>query len=246
MKTKYYPELFIPKSTQPNKFYAIPLIGLLVKFIMLIPVLILAWAMSVAAGIMAMLFNPFVLLFTGEYSGAAYSIISSLFIYNTKLFFFLSGLTDQYPGFNFNPTGFSLTIPQPQNPNRLWAFPVLGFFVRAILMIPFFIFVGVLKYAALLGVLANFIPVLFTGKYQESFYELVLDYQRVTLAQGIFIFGLSDNYPSFKISWNHKNTKVALMILGAVLLILQIFSSFSQNKTSHQYTPTPNYSSRIY
>lgn len=229
----------------PNRFYAVPLLGILVKFIMLIPVIIVLWAISIATTILIMIVNPFIVLFTGNYWDSAYEFAVMLMVYTTKLFFFLSGMTDKYPGFNFKPEGFELTINRPSNPGRLYAIPLLGILIRGVLLIPYLIFSSVLKYAAYLAVLVNFAPVLFMGQYSESFYELVLDFQRVSLAQSMYVYGLSDSYPSFKISWNHQGVKVALIIIGAVLMILQITSSLNHPKAKPTNF-TPNYSSQAY
>src|ERR1700722_1664095 len=96
-KNRMYPEIIIPNNTNPNKLYAFPVIGLVIKFIMLIPAYIIAALLSFVCGIFWII-TPFVILFTGKYWNTAYNLVMNYFIYTTKIQFFLMGITDKYPG----------------------------------------------------------------------------------------------------------------------------------------------------
>jgi hypothetical protein len=62
--------------------------------------------------------------------------------------------------------------------------------------------------------LGSWVPVLSSGKYPESIYELSIDANRTNFACYAWALGMSDKYPSFQINWNHKNIKIFLIILA--------------------------------
>lgn len=224
IQTAMYPDLKIDINKTPKKLYAIPLGGIVLKGFMLIPVFIIMMGLGLAYLVVTVLINPFVVLFTGKYWQSAYNLNIGLLRYSSKMIFFLYGLTDKYPGFNLETDGFTLDMPMPESPNRLFAIPVLGGVVRIILLIPFYVYYYVVYYAAYSAILlTGWFFVLFQGRYAETLYELGRDSTRLSLSMSAYMSGLSDKYPSFEISWNHKNIKIALMILASLLLIYTNF-----------------------
>src|ERR1700742_1503429 len=66
IKNRMYPELIIPNNTHPNKLYAFPLVGLIIKIIMLIPVFIVSTFIGFIA-VITWIITPFTILFNGKY-----------------------------------------------------------------------------------------------------------------------------------------------------------------------------------
>ena len=230
-----YPKINIPLIQNPSKFYAIPILGFLVKIFAIIPVAIVILFLSLFF-IIVTLINSFYVLFTGKYWPFAYNYNLGLIKLNTKVYFYFTGLTDKYPGFDFKINdNYSVEMPMPENPSRFFAIPVIGGLVRAILLIPYAIYAYVLQSAAGIAYFISFVPVLFMGKYLESTYELIRDYNRVNVASSAYMMGLSDKYPSFWISMNHKTAKIILIILGIILMIMNFSSSFTSSKKQANY-----------
>jgi hypothetical protein len=151
--------------------------------------------------------------------------------YSTKVGLYLSGLTDTYPGFGLDTKGlFELDFPKPQTPSRLLGAPILGFLIRIILIIPYAIFETVLMYGMEWAVLFSWFAVLFKGKYPESLYEFTYDSIRVMNAASMYTSYLSDTYPSFHISMNHKKIKILLLVLGTITTL----NAFAGNATKSQ------------
>ena len=218
-KKNIYPHLVIKNTTNPDKLLAFPLLGIFVKVILLIPVFFVAFFVGVAYFFVWSI-NSFVILFTGKYWDVAYNLFLKLIIYTTKIKLYYLGLTDTYPGFNFQTKGlFDVHIDKPQKPNRLLAFPVLGFFIRIILLIPYAIFQSVLSNGTVVAWVISWFAVLFKGKYPESLYEFERDSIRVNIAESMYISYLSDEYPSFYMSMNHQTVKILLIIAGAILML---------------------------
>jgi len=228
-----YPVINIPHIQNPNRFYAIPLLGFLAKLIVLIPVgieLVVLWVVNF---FVTMIINPFIVLVTGKYWKTAYEFNLGLMRLTAKTYYYVFGLTDKYPGFNFEiKDNYNLEMAYPENPNRFFAIPVLGGFVRIVLLIPYLIYSQVISYASNIGVFVSFVPVLFMGKYPESTYELARDSVRVGMGGTAYMSGLSDKYPSFYISMNHRGVKIILIILG----ILAVLGNFSTGKSSKKST----------
>lgn len=213
-----YPKISVDLIKNPNRLYAFPILGLLIKYIILIPVVIEIIVLTIWLIIAVMIINPFVILFTDKYWSSAYHINLGLIRLNAKTQYFVYGLTDQYPGFNLKINQGSLDINLPITSNKLYAFPILGFLIRAILMIPYFVYSGIISQAAAMGShLLAWAVVLFKGYYPQGLFELSRDAIRVSIASGAYMTGLSDRYPSFYISMAHDKIKIILIAIAIIL-----------------------------
>lgn len=216
-----YPNFNLNRIENPNRFFALPVIGGAIKLLILIPVFLEIWVLWLLAGFLLQI-NSLIVLFTGKYWQTAYTIQRGIINLSAKSLLYLYGLTNQHPGFNFsiNDPLIRLDIAKPEHPNRLFAAPLFGGLARLVVMIPFFIYISVIYMALNLGSIVTSFAVLFGGKYPESIYELGRDYTRLSLAVSVYFTGLSDTYPSFYISLNHKIIKLTLIILAIILGIL--------------------------
>jgi hypothetical protein len=98
-KRSEYPvqvDFIIP--TKNSRFYALPLIGYLVRYLLLIPLLILLVLLMILVS-----FLQFVLwipvLLTGRYPRWAYSFVGGYLRFSVRIQAFSLGLTDLYPPF---------------------------------------------------------------------------------------------------------------------------------------------------
>lgn len=241
-----YPQMTSTYITNPSRFWAIPLLGFVLKVIILIPVFIEFMFLGIAWIIVAII-NSFMVLFTGKYWHVMYELTLGIMRLSLKVDYFLFGLTNKYPGFGFtiNDT-FSLDIAMPKNPSRFFAIPLLGFIARVILLIPYSIFVQVLGSASFIGVFWSSIAVLFKGRYPESVYELSRDAFRVNFSSMAYMAGLSDSYPSFSIDLkNHQFIKIILIILGVLSLFANVAAPHPKANQQYQYNQTDNSSNSL-
>lgn len=228
---RFYPDLQIDRIINPNRFYAFPLFGGLFKVIILIPVL-LEIIFLVFFWLFLSIINSFIVLFTGKYWDFNYNFSLGLFRLFTKASFYFDGLSNKYPGFTFQATEFTLDIKKPENPSRFYAIPFIGGLVRAILLIPYSIWSQVLGNSSMIGTIISSVPVLFKGYYPESTYELNRDTVRISLGSYSYMMGLSDTYPSFWISFNHKTIKIILIVFGIIFSVGNSANSFIDNSPS--------------
>lgn len=221
-----YPTISIEIIQNPSRFYAIPLIGLLSKMIILIPVIFELMLLAFLLFFISII-NAFMVLFKGKYWEEAYKFNLGFMRFHAKFNFFLYGLTNKYPGFSLDiKDNFTVDIPMPQSPGKFFAIPLIGALARGILLIPFSIFIQILNQAVGIGVflVASFY-VLFKAKYPETIFELVRDTTRLSLASFSYSAGLSDKYPSFSISWRNKEKKLILIAIAVLLFLSNMVNS---------------------
>lgn len=237
-----YPTINISLIQNPSRFYAFPVIGGVVKCLICIPIFI-EWIFLAIWLFIILIVNSFSVLFTKKYMSSAYNFVLGYMRFNAKVFFFLSGLTNKYPGFNLAINDdYTIDMPMPTDPGRFFAIPFLGYLARMILLIPFSIFQQVINYATALGqTLYAWFTVLFMGRYPEAIFQLSRDNVRLNLAMTAYSAGLSDTYPSFSIDMtNHKGVKIIFIVLGIMLMLGNWTNSFSNsNRTRNYSTPYP-------
>jgi uncharacterized protein DUF4389 len=239
-KNRMYPEIIVANNEHPKRWLAFPVVGYLVKLLLLIPLLFVLLFLELWYGIL-MLITPFVILFTGKYWDLAYKYTLIYMRMFTKVSQYLFGISDKYPGFSFDENGlFTLKYDKPIKSSRFLAFPVVGYFIRLIILIPYSIYQEILGIGALFAVVFSWFAVLFTGRYPESLFEFVRDYLRVYNASFIYMSYLSDTYPSFKISLNHKAIKILLIILGVIFMFLDYYININNDIQMMQHPHTYN------
>ncbi len=217
-KHNLYPHFEVENNKTPDMLYAFPLLGFILKLIMVIPIIIEFCFLSIAFMFLWTV-NLFVVLFTGKYWDTAYHFFVGYLRLSTKFNLFLFGLTDKYPGFALNTDGlFTLDIEKPTHPNRWLSIPFFGPLTRLVLLIPYIIFQSVLNQGSVVAMVISWFAVVFKKKYPESLYEFVRDNLRVSNAASAYMLGLKDVYPSFDMSMNHQTVKILLIIAGALLL----------------------------
>lgn len=218
-----YPIISIQKIENPNRFFAIPLLGGLIKLLLCIPVGIEMVVLLFIAQLLLPI-NALIVLFTGKYWKTLFNLIKGFMVLNTKVGFYTYGLTNKHPGFSLSINdAYSYEIGYPDKSSRFFAIPILGMVSRIILLIPFMVYSGIIQYAAILGTVFGSLVVLFAGKYPESIFEFARDATRLNQAMFLYSFGISDKYPSFNISWNHKGIKIFLIVITFMFSILNVF-----------------------
>lgn len=188
--------------SNPGRLYAVPIIGLAIRYILLIPHLIALYILAILVGIVQ-LFAWIPVLTAGSFSEALYSFEAGFLRWSDNVGAYLLGLTDSYPPFALGQQDdFSVRVSfeRPQSSNRLFAIPIVGYVLRYILLIPHFIALAVLGIVALLVALVAWIPVFASGTYPSWAYQLFTGLLRWHTRVFGYFFGLTDAYPPFSFS----------------------------------------------
>jgi hypothetical protein len=85
-----------------SRWWAIPVLGLWAKELVLVPHWIVLAVIAAVAGIVGNLIVPFFVLFSGRYPGWALPIVGGAIRYFARVYAFLFGLTDSYPPFRLS------------------------------------------------------------------------------------------------------------------------------------------------
>lgn len=240
MPDTIYPQISATHIKNPNRLYAFPLLGFVLKGIMLIPQIIEMVFLGIAALFIVLVINPFVILFTGTYWDVAYQLNVGIIKLSMKMELFFYGLTNKYPGFDFTMhDDFTVDIKKPTKPSRFLNFPLFGLLIKIVLLIPFIIYEGIMRNAAFWGVFGASFLAFFKGRFPESSYELARDSIRLNISQGMYLSALSDTYPSFWISMNHQTVKIILIILGTLTWLGNGVSGATPVTPRDSYNDTP-------
>jgi hypothetical protein len=208
------PQLEAPGSDYPvgvtytvaernQRFWAIPLIGIVGKIIILIPHLLILGILQYAVNL-AQLILWIPVLFTGHYPPWGYVLTGGYLRWNTRVTAFLVGLTDEYPPFTFRsvredgrPFLTQVRFSIPEHHSRLWAIPLLGLAIKLVILIPHYIILSVLGLVSAVVSLVLWIPVLFGGRFPGWGYQVVGGTLRWSVRVLAFSYGLTDRYPPF-------------------------------------------------
>ena len=114
--------------------------------------------------------------------------------WRVNFYAFEAGNTDQYPPFSFasrDDYPADLMIEYPERSSRL-----TGFF-RPLLVIPHAIIVALLGYIRGLLVLIALLVLLFTGRYPEALFDIIMGMNRWDYRVAAYSLLLVDDYPPF-------------------------------------------------
>jgi hypothetical protein len=184
-----------------SRFWAIPLLGILAKFAVLIPHIVCLYLLGLAVGVLQLvLWIP--VLFTGRYPEWGTNLVGGTIRWGARVQSYFYGLTDEYPPFGLADSAYPVRVSfqVPPFSNRLWAVPVVGILIKLVILVPHLIIVYAL--GAVVGALQLVIWafVLFGGRYPEWGYELVGGYIRWYVRVVAYLFGLNDQYPPFQLA----------------------------------------------
>lgn len=81
--------------------------------------------------------------------------------------------------------------------NRLWGIPILGHAIRALILLPHFIIIGLVSIVLGLSVLVSWIPILLNGRPAGWMTDLYGGFYRLVARVTAYWLMLTDRYPPF-------------------------------------------------
>ena len=185
-----YPvELVVEYSERVNRFLW------LIKWILLIPHIVVLWLLSLPI-IITTPVSWLAVIVLGRYPTFLWAYHTGLLRWSWRVNFYSyeAGNTDQYPPFSFESREdypADLVIEYPEMSSR-----VTGFF-RWLLVIPHWIVTAILS--EIVGILVFFalVIVLFTGRYSQSFFDIIMGMNRWIYRVSAYGWLLVDDYPPF-------------------------------------------------
>ena len=181
-----------------NRAWGIPVIGQLIRWILLIPHFIVLMLIGIVAAIQILVaWIPVLIL--GRFPGWGYRWIGGLLSYNLRVTAYLLLMTPTYPPFSLSGDDHPVSVRFDEGVriNRLWGIPIIGQVVRAILLIPHFIVLWLLAILAVILMWFVWAPVLFLGRQADLIYTLVGGLYRWQLRVSAYLLLMVDRYPPF-------------------------------------------------
>ena len=194
-----YPvQVTVTQDRDVNRLWGIPFIGVMVRFILAIPLFLILLVYAIGLGLgMIVVWIP--ILFLGKVPGWWCGLVTSVVSRQSQIGAYIALMPGGYPPFGGGQGGaVTVTVPDGGGPiGRLWGIPYFGLLAREIALIPHLIVLLVLEIVLYVLMLVLWIPILINGKYPEfgiKFMGLFLRY--AARVAGWMLF-LPAPYPPF-------------------------------------------------
>jgi hypothetical protein len=176
-------------------------VGTFIRFILLIPHLIILYFFQIAAYIIHFI-ATFAILFTGAYPRGLFDFYVNYQRWTANVYGYFLHLYDDYPPFSGEPQQYPLTleVDYPESLSRLLNLPSIGLVIKSILLIPHWIILAFLGIALVIVVFIALFAILFTGSFPEDMYRFSMGVGRWYLRATAYLFALTDKYPPFSLS----------------------------------------------
>jgi Domain of unknown function (DUF4389) len=185
-----------------NRLWGIPLLGIIGRAVIAIPLFVILWLLAIVSGLV-LWFAWIPVLFFGHQADLIVTVVGAFLRNEVRIAAWLGLLSGKYPPFSLAPElgeHAFVEIPRHVPIGRLWGFPVLGFAVRSIVLIPHYIVLFFLGMIALAFTLISWAPVLFLGRQSHIVYRWVGGYLRYQTKVFAWHWLLSRDYPPFRLS----------------------------------------------
>jgi hypothetical protein len=177
--------IFYPESLSRWKLF--------VKWLLVIPHLIVFWLLGLAFGV-AVVIAWFVILITGQFPRGLWNFALLYMRWSANITTYATTYqSDEYPPFGDAPYPARLDLEYPERLSR-WKI-----FVKWLFIIPNLLVLGVVLFAALIAVFISWIAILITGNYPRGLFDFVTGAYRWGHRAGAYLFLMTDRYPPFSL-----------------------------------------------
>jgi len=191
-----YPVRVTFDRDQPiNRLWGIPILGMSIRWLVLVPHLIIVSIFGFGVGL-SILVAWIPVLFLGRLPGWLSDFYVTTYRYATRVGAWGLLMVGPYPPFSLDaPYPVDVQVTSGDSMNRLWGFPILGFYLRVFLVIPHALVLFVLGIGVALALLVIWIPVLINGRFPQLGYDLFGGYLRLTTRMTLWTLLMPLPYP---------------------------------------------------
>lgn len=188
------------RNQEINRLWGIPLFGLLARWFLLIPHFIILWVLGLVSGL-TILVTWIPILFTGRFPTWALDLYEMTYRWSTRVAAYALLMVGPYPPFSSDARyPVDVTIDAPQEINRLWGIPLLGLWLRGLLVLPHVIVLFFLGIGIGVAMLVTWLPVLLNGRFPQLGYDLFGGYLRLSTRVSIWTLLVPVGYPPIGIA----------------------------------------------
>ncbi len=171
-----------------------------IKIVIIIPHIIIFFVLGIIAEILAAV-GIVITLFAGEYPKMIENFVIGIMRWAWRVNSYLYCMTDKYPPFKMESVSdfpADLKFEHQEKSSRLWVlFTIIP--VKFFILIPHFVVLFVMTLLAAFAIFFGIFAVLFTGKYPQSFENLIVTMQNYSMRIFVYLACMTDKYPS--IDW---------------------------------------------
>jgi hypothetical protein len=199
-----YPVHFdIQRPASQSRLTNFPLgIGTFIRFILLIPHLIILYFLQLVGSIVYFI-GTFAILFTGRYPRGLFSFYVGYTRWTSNVYGYMASLYDKYPPFSMDSQPdypLSFEVEYPEQLSRILNFPIfIGLIIKLILLIPHLIIVYFLILVAFIILFIAQFAILFTGSFPEGMHSFIVGVGRWATRTNAYAYALTDQYPPFSL-----------------------------------------------
>jgi hypothetical protein len=189
----------IPTDPGQNRLWGIPFVGLIIRAILVIPQIIVLWILAILIGFL-FLISWIPILINGRQAGFIYTIMGGYLRLSTRVNLYVALITGRYPP--FGPGGehtIDVTFDESERQNRLWGIPLVGVWVRLIILIPHYIVLTLIGIIVAFMFLVSWAPVLFMGRQADVIVQWIGGFYRWAVRVGAYSLLLTGKYPPFRL-----------------------------------------------
>jgi hypothetical protein len=196
---EYPVDVTFPRDKGQGRLWGIPFVGLVIRSFLVIPqvvvLIVLAFVMS-----FVLLINWIPVLLMGRQAGFAYAVVGGYLRLSTRVAGYVLLLTGRYPP--FGPGGehpIDVTFDQSERQNRLWGIPLVGLWIRWLLLIPHWIVLALISIVVGFLILVSWVPVLINGRQADVIIQWIGGFYRWAIRVSAYAFLLTGRYPPFRL-----------------------------------------------
>lgn len=186
------------REARINRLWGIPIVGQLVRVVLLIPHFLIMMALGIVAFIQ-LLFSWIPVLLLGRYPGWGYRWTGGLLAYTQRVTAYAMLMTPTYPPFALQSDDYPITVRFDEGVriNRLWGIPIIGHLVRFLVTLPHLVILAFVWILVAILLWFAWVPVLILGRQADLIYTIVGGYYRWQLRANAYFLMMVDKYPPF-------------------------------------------------
>ena len=196
----HYPVMVgVPDDPGQNRLWGIPILGWIVRAIVLIPQAIVLALLGLVVYV-SFLVNWIPILLNGRPASWMVQLYGGYLRMTARCSLYLLMVTGTYPPFwitGDHPIGVEVSANQAVN--RWWGIPIVGVFVRWLILLPHLIVIGFLGIAAWFVSLVAWAPILINGRQADVIVRFFGGIYRWTTRAAAYGLFLTDRYPPFSL-----------------------------------------------
>lgn len=164
-----------------------------VKWLLVLPHLLILWAYGILASIAAFV-GWWAVLFTGSYPAGLWNIVYGYVRWTTRVGVYYSLMRDEYPPFGEEPYPMQMHLERPERQSRLL---LIG---RMFLLIPLSFWLSLVGIWAAILLFISFFAILITGNIPVDIFRSLVGIYRYSLRVNLYSYVLTDEWPGFRMS----------------------------------------------